>query len=239
MPTLWPCPGCARHVRQTEVECPFCGRELSSSAAGRLATRRLAAERWAPALLAFASVGATVSACRRAEIGGSVASATPPVAQSPTPSSEAAPSASEDALDLELLGSSIVPAYGAPPLPSGPPAIATLGPLQARGGPIANAERVVSGMRSGFRSCYQQRGLTEVPDLAGSLHVEIAVRADGSVGGATTTTAASPRLKTLIGSCIEARAVAAQFDPPAGKPSADLAFDVRFGPLPPPPPEKK
>jgi hypothetical protein len=62
MSQLLPCPSCARHVRQTEAGCPFCGASLSlaDAPARALPTRRLGRA----ATFAFGAVIVmSVSAC--------------------------------------------------------------------------------------------------------------------------------------------------------------------------------
>jgi hypothetical protein len=66
LPSLLPCPGCARHVRRDEEACPFCGREVGSLFL-HPQLQWFPAERLVPALLAFASVSAGVTACHDGE----------------------------------------------------------------------------------------------------------------------------------------------------------------------------
>lgn len=94
---------------------------------------------------------------------------------------------------------------------TGPPGAVSVGSPQ--GGAVANASRVIAGMRAGFRRCYH-RGLSEDPEASGTIRLELQIGSDGSVTRATAIT--KGRLPTSTVACIEARARAAQFDPPAG-----------------------
>ena len=66
LPSLLPCPGCARHIRRDEEACPFCGREVGSLFR-HPQLQWFPAERLVPALLAFASVSVGVTACHGGE----------------------------------------------------------------------------------------------------------------------------------------------------------------------------
>jgi hypothetical protein len=91
---------------------------------------------------------------------------------------------------------------------------------------IASAARVVAGMRAGFRACYN-RGLQEDPDARGVVDMVLQIGEQGEVSGAQ----AKPkgRLSGTVVSCVQARASAAQFDPPEGK-RATLKFKLTFVP---------
>ena len=91
-------------------------------------------------------------------------------------------------------------------------------------GNVSNAARVVAGMRAGFRSCYN-RGLAENPDAQGSIRLSIKVGPGGEVQGVTAS--ASGNLPGSVTSCVQARAQAAQFDPPEGG-SAVVVVPVSF-----------
>ena len=94
LPSLLPCPGCARHVRRDEEACPFCGREVGSLFL-HPQLQWFPAERLVPALLAFASVSAGVTACHGGERPTTRLVAAAPSPQMATPTSAAAsPSAS-------------------------------------------------------------------------------------------------------------------------------------------------
>ncbi len=107
---------------------------------------------------------------------------------------------------------------------SGPKGNASVGGAVTAGGNIANASRVVAGMKAGFRNCYN-RGLQENPDAQGSIKLAIKVGAGGEVAGVT----ASPsgNLPASVIACVQARARAAQFDPPEGG-SAVVNVPVTF-----------
>lgn len=102
------------------------------------------------------------------------------------------------------------------------PANAQLGAATATGGEISNLNRVVAGMRAGFRSCYQ-RALADAPGYAGKLDIKLTVDAQGGVPAAKVT---SPQYNGVVFACIEARAKAAQFEPPAGGKPATVTFSV-------------
>jgi hypothetical protein len=106
----------------------------------------------------------------------------------------------------------------------GPRGNANVGGATTSGGNVSNAARVVAGMRAGFRNCYN-RGLAENPDAQGSIRLSIRVGPGGEVQGVT----ASPsgNLPGSVVSCVQARASAAQFDPPEGG-SAVVVVPVSF-----------
>src|SRR6478609_1209814 len=106
----------------------------------------------------------------------------------------------------------------------GPKGNASVGGAAVSGGNVSNAARVVAGMRAGFRNCYQ-RGLAENPDAAGSIRLTIRVGAGGEVAGVSAVPSGS--LPASVVSCVQARAQAAQFDPPEGG-SAVIAVPVTF-----------
>lgn len=107
---------------------------------------------------------------------------------------------------------------------AGPRGDASIGGLTVSGGNVANASRVVAGMRAGFRACYQ-RALNSDPSAAGSVRLQLAL---GSRGEVTNVVAGpSGNVPTAVSSCVQARARAASFDPPdAGR--STLAFVVSF-----------
>jgi outer membrane biosynthesis protein TonB len=103
-------------------------------------------------------------------------------------------------------------ALDAPPTKvTGPPGAVSVGSPQ--GGSVANASRVIAAMRAGFRRCYH-RALAENPQASGTVRLEIDVGSDGSVTRAKAITAGN--FPSSAAACIEARARAAQFDPPQG-----------------------
>ncbi|MES1188226.1 MAG: VIT domain-containing protein [Myxococcales bacterium] len=105
----------------------------------------------------------------------------------------------------------------------GPKGNAALGGAVVSGGSVANAARVVAGMRAGFRNCYQ-RALVSDPNAEGSVRVVISVGPTGAVTNATAT-AASGNVPASVTACIAARARAAQFEPP-DRGSATIAVPV-------------
>ncbi|MGC4092085.1 MAG: AgmX/PglI C-terminal domain-containing protein [Polyangiaceae bacterium] len=106
----------------------------------------------------------------------------------------------------------------------GPKGAANVGGAAVSGGSVSNAARVVAGMRAGFRACYQ-KGLGENPDAAGSIKLAISVGPGGEVRSVTATPSGS--LPQSVISCVQARAKAAQFDPPDGG-SAVVQVPVTF-----------
>lgn len=99
---------------------------------------------------------------------------------------------------------------------------AEMGAATATGGEIANLNRVVAGMRAGFRNCYQ-RALADAPSYVGTLKLKLTVDAQGLVPAAKVT---SPQYNGVVFACIEARAKAAQFDPPSGGKPTTVTFSV-------------
>lgn len=91
-------------------------------------------------------------------------------------------------------------------------------------GSVANASRVVAGMRAGFRRCYQ-RGLDANPDIGGSISLTIQVGAGGNVSSVSG--GSSGNLPGSVVECVKARARAAQFAPPDGG-SAVISVPVSF-----------
>jgi len=107
----------------------------------------------------------------------------------------------------------------------GPKGNASVGGVSASGGNVANAARVVAGMRAGFRNCFQ-RGLAQDPTAQGSLRLAIQVGPAGQVTNATPS-GVTGNLPAAVVACVVARARAAQFDPPDSG-SATLAVPVTF-----------
>jgi hypothetical protein len=106
---------------------------------------------------------------------------------------------------------------------AGPKGNASVGGASVAGGNVSNASRVVAGMRAGFRACYQ-RELSNNPDAQGSIRLSIRV----GPGGEVQSVSASPsgNLGSAV-ACVQARAQAAQFDPPEGG-SATIVVPVTF-----------
>jgi hypothetical protein len=107
---------------------------------------------------------------------------------------------------------------------AGPKGNANVASPTVAGGTIANASRVVAGMRAAFRGCYM-RGLQDNPDVQGSISLSIRVGPGGEVTGVTATP--SGNLPSSVVACVQARASAAQFDPPEGG-SAVVRAPVTF-----------
>ncbi len=94
----------------------------------------------------------------------------------------------------------------------GPKGTATVGGATVAGGTVSNADRVVAGMRAGFRACFN-RELQSNPDAQGRIMLTIKV----GPGGEVLSVSASPsgNLGSAV-ACVKARAAAAQFAPPEG-----------------------
>jgi hypothetical protein len=106
---------------------------------------------------------------------------------------------------------------------SGPKGNANVGGAAVSGGEVANASRVVAGMRAGFRNCFN-RELAQNPDAQGKIDLSIKVGPGGEVQSVSA--AASGNLGSAV-ECVKARARGAQFDPPAGG-SAVIKVPVTF-----------
>jgi hypothetical protein len=111
---------------------------------------------------------------------------------------------------------------------AGPRSNVTLGAPVVSGGSIANAARVMAGMRAAFRACHQ-RSLNDDPSAAGSARLQLKVAATGSVSAVTFSP--SGNLPASLGACISARARGGVFDPPAGGAtvSVPLSFLIQDG----------
>jgi hypothetical protein len=107
---------------------------------------------------------------------------------------------------------------------------ATIGGLAVSGGTVANAARVVAGMRAGFRNCFN-RALAADPSLqGGTLRLVINVAVDGKVSNATSS-APTGNLPASVVACVVARARVAQFAAPQGG-SATITVPVTFAAIP-------
>lgn len=106
---------------------------------------------------------------------------------------------------------------------SGPKGNANVGGAAVSGGEVANASRVVAGMRAGFRNCFN-RELAQNPDAQGRIDLSIKVGPGGEVQSVSA--ASSGNLGSAV-ECVKARARGAQFDPPAGG-SAVVKVPVTF-----------
>jgi hypothetical protein len=106
---------------------------------------------------------------------------------------------------------------------SGPKGNANVGGAAVSGGAVANASRVVAGMKAGFRNCFN-RELASNPDAQGTIRLTIKVGPGGEVQNVTA--APSGTLGSAV-DCVKARARSAQFDPPEGG-SAVIVVPVTF-----------
>jgi len=106
---------------------------------------------------------------------------------------------------------------------SGPKGNASVGGAAVSGGAVANASRVVAGMRAGFRNCFN-RELASNPDASGTIRLTIKVGPGGEVQSVTA--APSGALGSAV-ECVKARARSANFDPPEGG-SAVIVVPVTF-----------
>lgn len=105
--------------------------------------------------------------------------------------------------------------------PKGGKRNASVGGTAVSGGNVSNAARVIAGLRSGLRECYQR----EQSDVEGAIRFRLTVGA----GGAVTAVNAQPSGGATGGlvQCTTARVRAAKFDAPEGG-SATIAFPVTF-----------
>ncbi len=139
LPSLLPCPGCARHLRSSEQTCPFCQREVASLFR-HPQLHWFPAERFAPALLAFATAGSVVVACH-----GSHRPGTAPTSNSASPLTAAVASAPPSASALALPSAPALPSASASsaqaPRPDGSPDEARArGPIAVYGAPSPPVE---------------------------------------------------------------------------------------------------
>ena len=100
----------------------------------------------------------------------------------------------------------------------GPKGNAEVGAADVKGGAVSNADRVVAGMRAGFRACYN-RGLATNPDLQGRVNIVATVGPNGEVSNAV------PQGQAALGDevvqCVIRRVKSANFDPPQGGRATD------------------
>jgi hypothetical protein len=89
--------------------------------------------------------------------------------------------------------------------------------------PIPNADRVIAGLRSRFRRCFQQ-GLTTDPSMSGKLVISAEIAPDGSVANAEVVT--NTGLSPTVATCCTSTLRRAQFDPPAK--TSKLKFPITF-----------
>ena len=101
---------------------------------------------------------------------------------------------------------------------------ASISETEISGGVVTNADRVVAGMRAGFRACYN-RGLATDSEQSGSLRIAAKLDANGGVTNATAERAGSLSQDTT--DCVLRRVQSASF----GVPNADhvsVRFSVSF-----------
>lgn len=106
---------------------------------------------------------------------------------------------------------------------AGPKGRADVGGASVAGGAVANASRVVAGMRAGFRNCFN-RELASNPDAQGTIRLTIKVGPGGEVQNVAAVPSGS--LGSAV-ECVKARARSAQFDAPEGG-SAVIVVPVTF-----------
>jgi outer membrane biosynthesis protein TonB len=106
---------------------------------------------------------------------------------------------------------------------TGPKGNANVGGANVSGGAVANASRVVAGMKAGFRNCFN-RELAANPDAQGTIRLTIKVGPGGEVQNVSA--APSGNLGSAV-ECVKARARSAQFDPPEGG-TAVIVVPVTF-----------
>jgi hypothetical protein len=90
---------------------------------------------------------------------------------------------------------------------------------------VPGAQRVVAGMRAGFRKCYG-RALAEDPKVAGSIRVTAKIGPNGEV---LSVTHQGQKLPETLVTCVLARVSSAQFPPPPGG-GAVIVIPISFQP---------
>jgi hypothetical protein len=90
---------------------------------------------------------------------------------------------------------------------------------------VPNAERVLAGMRAGFRYCYD-RGLAGDASMHGHVKITMKLAPAGEVKEVTLTPAKV--LSPPVRACVAARAQAGKFEPPKGG-ATTLSVPVDFG----------
>jgi hypothetical protein len=106
----------------------------------------------------------------------------------------------------------------------GPKGNASVGGASVAGGSVSNADRVVAGMRAGFRACYN-RGLANNPDLQGQVKIVAKVGPNGEVLSATPQGGGG--LGDEVVNCVVRRVKSASFAPPEGG-GATIVIPVTF-----------
>ena len=98
-----------------------------------------------------------------------------------------------------------------------------MGAATSSGGTIANASRVIAGVRGSLRSCYSA-ALAENPNARGSIRFTVSV---GATGGVENVDAVASGLPVPLVECAKARIRVAQFEAPVGG-KAVLQFPAIF-----------
>ncbi len=107
----------------------------------------------------------------------------------------------------------------------GPLGAVQVGAVSTSGAPVANADRVIAGLRPRFRACYQQ-GLNADPTMAGALRLVAQIGPNGAV---SSTQVSECRVSASVCACVQRSVQNAQFSPPDGGPSA-LSMTVKMVP---------
>jgi hypothetical protein len=121
---LLACPACARHVRASEISCPFCAAALADAGAAAIALpgrRALGVRLSRAALFALGALGAGAAACstQRAAYGG------PPVDR--TVDAAAADAGFAESVSAPVYGGPPMMEDAAPPTPTPTPATSAKG----------------------------------------------------------------------------------------------------------------
>jgi hypothetical protein len=90
--------------------------------------------------------------------------------------------------------------------------------------PVANAERVIAGLRPKFRLCYNN-GLQQDPGMSGAVTMTVKIAPNGEVNGADASS--NTGLSSGVVACIARALRNAQFDPP-GASGSTLQIPVKF-----------
>ena len=90
--------------------------------------------------------------------------------------------------------------------------------------PVANAERVIAGLRAKFRLCYNQ-GLQSDPGMSGSVTMSVKIAPNGEVNSADSS--ANTGLSDQVVKCISRALRNAQFDAP-GPSGSTIQVPVKF-----------
>jgi hypothetical protein len=90
--------------------------------------------------------------------------------------------------------------------------------------PVSDAERVVAGLRPGFRACYNQ-GLQSDPTMQGSVTICAKISPNGEVDSANIQS--NTGLSDGVAKCISRKVKNANFSPP-GPNGSTLCIPVKF-----------